>query len=136
MVQGAARPKFFPAKCEFSDAREKCVCKLERIYNEMIPENWNRETSKPRIIKWYRQFYNLYLELYSHCLQTRCEYGTYYRVYPKFHLLGHVFEESPDNPRDEWCYLDENEIGDCANCAESLNAHNLQRSLIDRYRIV
>ena len=102
----------------------------------MEPGTWNRATSKPRIIFLYRQFFEMYLELHRFKRETACQYSTFYRVYPKFHMLDHVITDSPDNPRDMWCYVDESEIGDAADMAASLHQSNLERSLIEKYRVL
>ena len=120
----------------FEKQRQLCVNKLTLVYREMEPKNWNPNTSKTEIVRLYNQFYELYLDLYNDRLVNMCPYGTFYRVYPKFHLLCHVIEQGLGTPRDEWCYIDEDEIGDCARAAEVLHASSLQRSLIDRYRVV
>ena len=53
--------------------------------------------------------------------------------YPKHHLFAHLCEETETNPRMEWNYSDESEIGSCATMAASANPLFLRRSLIRRY---
>ena len=129
-----SRPLFFPATCEWEYQRNLAVALLFDIYNEMEPTNW-KATSKEFIIRQYHRFYHLYVELNRYFRENVCRYGTFYHMIPKFHLMIHIFEDSVDNPRDEWCYIDESEIGSCAQMASHLHATALQRSLIKRYRV-
>jgi hypothetical protein len=103
------------------------------MYYEMEPSKWDRSKSKGVIVKLYAQFMSMYVEINRYKREHVCPYDTFYRVYPKMHLMSHVVESSPDNPRDEWTYLDESEIGDAATVAATLHPKGMERSLMARY---
>ena len=61
-----------------------------------------------------------------------------YRWYPKHHLFIHIVEDqiaTCDNPREHWCYGDEDFIGDMVLVGESVGPTVLHRSVMQKYRI-
>ena len=58
----------------------------------------------------------------------------YWHVYPKHHMFGHVSSRVRANPKLEWNYADESEIGLGAAVAKVVNQQYLETSLIRRYR--
>ena len=129
------RPLFFPPTCEWENQRNIAIVLLCDIYSEMEPDNWKPVISKQFIVAQYHRFYHLYLEVNRYMRENVCRFGTRYHLTPKFHLLIHIFEDAAGNPRDEWCYTDESEIGACAEMAGNLHANSLQRTLLERYRV-
>ena len=80
-----------------------------------------------------RQHLLLYQQLSLNALETKPE-GYDWRLFPKHHLWLHTLEDTEANPRDEWCYADESEIGKCADLAESMHANSLHRGVLEKYR--
>ena len=57
--------------------------------------------------------------------------------YPKHHLFVHVCEHTQTtgiNPKLEWCYGDESEIGEAAALAKRCHANHLGSQLLEKYR--
>ena len=81
---------------------------LFKCYRER--DNWNPDgSSRALLVKEGRRHLLLYSEmgkLYPDRLRYRC--------YPKHHQFQHLVEENSVNPKLEWCYSDESEIGAAA----------------------
>ena len=54
-------------------------------------------------------------------------------LYPKHNLLVHLLDGSTANPKDEWNYSDESEIGDAIGLAQKVLAQHMSTALIKRY---
>jgi len=101
----------------------------------MEPKTWNAELSPPILAKKGRLFCLAYSELSAESIRSGDTYGTFWRIYPKFHLFLHVAEDSVDNPRCSWSYNDENEIGEAVDLAEMLHPLTMPKTLMERYRL-
>ena len=130
-----AWPKFFPPTCQWEEQRNIAIQLLFDLYAEMEHDKWSGESSKSFVIAQYHRFYHMYLEIHRYMRENVDRFGNYYKITPKFHLVIHILEDSEGNPRDEWCYIDESEIGTCADLAAKLHVKSLSRVLIERYRI-
>jgi hypothetical protein len=61
-----------------------------------------------------------------------------FRFYPKHHLFVHLSEvgiENCGNPREVWCYGDEDKIGDLVDVAEASHPSYIIRNVIDKDRL-
>ena len=116
----------------------QCVATINNIYLEL--ENW-AFNSAAKVARLARVFVGLYGELNMQAFNEGnfLKLGWHpYKLYPKFHLFIHLFEEdarNAGNPRTFWCYADESEIGDAVRIAESSHASFLHRAIIDKYRL-
>ena len=128
-------PKFFPAESPREKLREDMIEALAMAYDVMDPEYWDDESSPLELSRWGHRHLSLYHDLSHDALINLCIYGTFWNIYPKHHLCCHIFGESQTNPRDEWNYEDESEIGKCSQAAELLHPKTLHRSLIERHRV-
>ena len=57
-----------------------------------------------------------------------------WHMYPIHHVVVHLIEAAMVNPRDEWNYGDESEIGDAVKLARRSSARHMATALIERYR--
>ena len=57
-----------------------------------------------------------------------------WNLYPKHHLFIHIVESAVTNPRDEWNYGDESEIGAAVELAGNTSSKHLCKALIGHYR--
>ena len=80
-----------------------------------------------------RKFFLGYCELSKMALVHEAE-PLHWRIYPKFHLWLHLCE-SGVNPKLLWNYMDESEIGRCAELAEGMHARTLSTALLNKYRV-
>ena len=109
--------------------RLTCVKCLVDMYEEIKDENWRDDRSPMRLVELTR----------AHCIQYNAlregaEDELLWCLVPKHHLMFHVIESTRGNPKLEWCYGDEDCIGDCANLARSCNPLYIPSSLIEKYR--
>ena len=105
-----------------------CALHLCGIYGEI--DNWDPDTSPAKINDFARRHVTLYRELSN--LQTDKQL---WHVFPKHHLLLHVCEHtlhSRINPKLEWCYGDESEIGAAKRLAIKCHASWLGTQLLER----
>ena len=107
--------------------RYHCVDALYRCYAEL--ETWCPEQSPHRLAKHARQHLLLFVELRKQCTDPLL-----WNLYPKHHLFAHVAESAITNPRLEWNYADESEIGSAVGQARVTNVQHLPVQLIQRYR--
>jgi len=125
---------FMPAPITDHDKnRLLCTQAINKVYNELEESRWDPETSPAIIREFTSKHLLLYAELSKEALET-CVYGTFWRLYPKHHLFYHVIHDSEDNPRSDWCYTDEHEIGNAVSVAEKLHVSTLATEIIERYR--
>ena len=80
-----------------------------------------------------RKFFLGYCELSKMALVHEAG-PVHWRIYPKFHLWLHLCE-SGVNPKLLWNYMDESEIGRCAELAEGMHARTLSTALLNKYRV-
>ena len=57
-----------------------------------------------------------------------------WNMYPKHNMLIHLIEGATANPRDEWNYGDESEIGSAIKLARRTAAKHIAMALMERYR--
>ena len=97
---------------------------LNNIYVEM--KNWDQATSPAKIAELGRKHCILYAELSSEQIRLHSAAAwRFWRLYPKHHMFIHIVEEQTTetgNPSSNWCYMDEDSIGLCADYAEGGNA--------------
>ena len=108
--------------------RFNCVDKLYRIYAEM--DAWNPDGSSTDN---FRSLVQQHLLFYA---QLNVEAGMnniscFWRLYPKHHLFCHV--SGAANPKSEWLYAMESEIGKAVKVAASVNIQHFHRAFIQRY---
>ena len=123
---------FFPPASERERLRLACVRSMRGIYEEL--ENWEPATSPETISQCARRVVMLTREL--HRLGGNPQM---WRVYPKHHLMIHVCEStlgSRLSPKLEWCYSDEDVIGQCAKLCGRTHPIYIGQMLIARYRIL
>ena len=107
--------------------RFQCVDALHKCYVEL--DSWCPEQSPHRLAKHARQHLLLCVEL-----RTESTDPLLWNLYPKHHLFAHVAEGAITNPRLEWNYADESEIGAAVKQAQVTNVQHLPVHLIQRYR--
>eukprot|EP00959_Pyramimonas_sp_CCMP1952_P133400 2789479-Pyramimonas_sp.AAC.1 len=110
--------KLFPLDTPHRRMRFQCVSKFVELYRAM--ENWIPVESEGRVRKLGSQGVCLYAELSSAALSADRS-TLMWRMYPKHHLFLHALEDSVEvggNPRSQWCYADEDNIGDAASRAK------------------
>ena len=96
------------------------------MYVEM--EDW-KEDSRIRLASACRRF----LALYGMLFQMGADHPRGWGLYPKFHLLVHICEAATTNPRLEWCYGDETEIGVAKRFSKLVNVTAFNTAFIARY---
>ena len=115
-------------KDEYEHLRYNCVQSLSACYNEIA--NWVSDgSSRARLGKYARQHLLLYGELSKKTPKGR------WHLIPKHHLFLHLAEEGGANPRLEWNYMDESEIGDAAKFALHCSAKHFAKAFIERYAL-
>ena len=120
----------FDNSSEHNLLRLRCVNALCACYEEM--ERWNDNgTSARKLGEHARHHLILYNEL-----STQAGDPLLWRLYPKHHQFLRIAENSATNPRDEWNYSDESEIGDACRIARGVNAAHISTKLLERYRII
>ena len=94
-----------------------CATALLKVYEEMEPTTWQDDgSSTAKVADLGRQ----HLLLYAQLSEASAD-DTKWRVYPKHHLFAHVVSRCLANPRLEWNYLDEAEMGVAAVLASVSN---------------
>ena len=119
---------FFSCESDYELLRVRCLEALDKIYKEM--QHWNPEESSYNFGVFGRQHLLLYGEL--RLLQTD---DLMWKFAPKHHLFAHCTENTRGNPRDSWCYTDEDAIGQAAELARASNRAHIGRHLLEKYRI-
>ena len=110
--------------------RYNCVSALVEVYKEMEHDVWKNDgSSNLRVADCGRRHLLLYAELSGLSRDSRK-----WRLYPKHHLMDHVAGRCVVNPRLEWSYLDEAEIGVAAVLASVSNQSTIETELLQRYR--
>ena len=112
-----------------SRLRFLCVDYLYKVYQEM--EAWeDGGGSSGRARDYMTRHLLLYGELAI--LWNPDQNGARWRLYPKHHLCGHL--RFSQNPRVEWAYGMEYEIGQASVVASGCNVQHMHKALIRRYR--
>ena len=98
-------------------------------------------TSPAEAAKHGRQHIIFYMELTREVQSSnhfeRCGLHIY-KFYPKHHLFQHLYCEgirNCGNPREIWCYGDEDNIGELVDFAEASNPAYVIRNVIDKDRL-
>lgn len=120
---------FFPASSDHDELRENCVKALVKVYEEI--DNWTDDGSSSLNIATHGR---RHLLLYKQ-LSDSAEHWTSWNTYPKHHLFAHVVSRCADNPKLEWNYADESEMGLSAAVARMANQGAVETALLRRYRI-
>ena len=122
----------FPLQTEHEMLRYNCVDALNSVYQEM--DQWNDDgTSTRRLRDFSRRHLLLYAELHKACNPPDVEACSLeWRLYPKHHLFAHI--SGSDNPKADWCYRMEAEVGKAAKIASRVNVQHMHRAFIARYR--
>ena len=92
--------------------------------------DWDQGSSPHRFSTFVRQHLLLLCELRAESKDPRA-----WALYPKHHLLIHIAEGAIVNPRLEWNYGDESEIGSAVALAANTNVVHLATQLLERYRV-
>jgi hypothetical protein len=107
--------------------RLHCVEALLRCYREL--DQWqDGGVSCHRLLTSARQHLLLYVEL------NKGSAPHMWQLYPKHHQFIHVVESTRCNPKLEWNYSDEDEIGRAAKQAAVSNTLFVETALLERYR--
>ena len=108
----------------------QCLGALLRMYQELAC--WKDDgSSQRRLGLCARQHVALFSRLRARHLDPRCWVWK-----PKHHLMLHVAEDARTNPKGEWNYADESEIGKAALNAGRSEQRHIETTLMKRYGIV
>jgi len=118
---------YFPHDDDHTNRRLKCVEALKKCYDEL--DAWVPHESPHRLGLSARQHLMLYRALRDNCPRERL-----WNMYPKHHILVHLAEGAVANPRLEWNYNDEAEIGAAVKQAQRVHKDHLPQQLMSRYR--
>jgi hypothetical protein len=117
----------FPLQSPHEHLRFQCVDAMHKVYLEL--SNWVDGVSAARLGHFGRQHLILYSELAKRTSDDRC-----WHLYPKHHQFIHVVESARVNPKLEWNYADEDEIGTAADVARGCHPSYICTKLVARYR--
>ena len=121
---------------EHQRLRYQCLKNLSDMYEESRKADF----SPKDLASYGRKHLILYCELGLEQLRERSHLGlgwVLYRFYPKHHLALHAIEDQvavSGNPRESWCYMDENAIGNAVEVAESMHRLALHKSVMAKHR--
>jgi hypothetical protein len=108
--------------------RYQCADALNNVYLEL--KNWiPGGTSLQRLGHFGRQHLILYCELSKASTDSMV-----WNMFPKHHQFIHVVEEARENPKLEWNYPQEDEIGKAGGIAAKCNQSYLCTKVLARYR--
>jgi hypothetical protein len=116
----------FPTDTAHAQNRLNCAKALLSCYKEM--EAWT-DASPENLLRFGRRHLLLFRILSQNSTEQRC-----WNLFPKLHLFAHCVESCLTNPRKEWNYGDESEIGDAVRQSMHLHKHTLPVQLMQRYR--
>ena len=117
----------FSMESDHAANRFHCVQALHECYQEM--EAWDPRSSPARLGVLARRHLLLWATLKAETTDPLM-----WCLYPKHHLWLHTAEQSPTNPRLEWNYSDESEIGTAVGAAKGCNVRYVAAALIQHYR--
>ena len=107
--------------------QELCAC-----YDEF--RSWKEGgVSRAILLGHARRHCLLYREL-AKAAQASDPWTLFWKLYPKHHLFLHC-ADTDVNPRLEWNYRDESEIGDAVDVATACNPAHLHTAVIHKYRV-
>ena len=115
----------FPRVTHHEQLRFNCLESLYNVYREM--DNWQNDGSSSQT---FRECVQQHLLLYTELNRSSTD-DLRWRLYPKHHLAAHV--HSRTNPKLEWAYRMESEIGKAVLLAKGCNVQHMHRSFLDRY---
>ena len=118
--------KCFPLDTEHQQARCHCVAAIWEAYREMEMEVWDPRTSPSKLGDCARRCLILWA-----ALKDACPEPAMWCFYPKHHMWLHCAEMCTTNPRLEWNYADESEIGRAVLLAAKCNVLKLPVSLME-----
>ena len=121
--------KCFSLETPHEILRFQCVDALYKCYQEL--DDWVPSESPHRLGVLARQHLLLYSRL---CAESAGD--LVWNLFPKHHLFAHVAEGAVVNPRLEWNYGDEAEIGTAVGLAKATNLAYLPTHLLRRYCLV
>ena len=98
---------------------------LQRAYE--VLDNWVGDASA--IV--FRQEVRKHLLLYQE-LSEECGGEVFWHLYQKHHIMCHIADRGT-NPKHEWNYRDESEIGSCVAVAKKCNQTFVHLALLRRY---
>ena len=125
---------YFDTTTPHATLRLQACDALMDLYKQL--ENWT-PTSAATLANRGRQFLILCVELRNEA--TSLGRDMLWGLYPKHHLMMHVCEAPQStliNPKAEWNYLDEDEIGKAARACAKISKAHLPYKALDRYRLV
>ena len=118
----------FDCSTEHQKLRLQCTDSLLECYR--IMEVWEGlSTPSADFVRAGRRYLIL-----SRALSDQSPDPLRWHLYPKHHVVVHLIEAAMVNPRDEWNYGDESEIGDAVKLARRSSARHMATALIERYR--
>ena len=130
---------FLPSGGDYhKELRYNCIVQFEKMYVGLV-QPW---AGGEYVAACGRKALVLYAELQNEALCSKHFQKTgvlLYRLYPKMHGLLHVLEDQvkiSGNPRDNWCYADESEIGAAVCVAESMHPSKLHRGVMKKHRLL
>lgn len=116
--------------CTSPHARLRLTCAAELCFVYQELEQWeDGGVSSARLALHGRRHLLAYAEL---CKQSANKKR--WQMYPKHHLFCHVVEEARRNPRLDWCYSDEAEIGTAVELAKFAFTPTIPTRLLEKYR--
>ena len=107
--------------------RLQCVTCMVNCYFEI--NNWDELRSPARLGQECRKRLLLFSEV-----KTSVGMHNRWDFIPKHHLWQHLCESSFTNPKFEWVYLDEDDIGKAARLARGVNQQHFHTAFMERYR--
>ena len=117
--------RFLPCASPHEVLRMQCLGALTDVYTEI--RSWQEDgSSAARFRERGQDFLILYGELAK---------SAGWRLYPKMHLLAHIFQSSDECPSVTWNYGDEDEIGRGALMCFTVHPNFISTKLLERYRL-
>ena len=122
-----ALEKYFACESDIERQRLNCLAALCSCYDVMA--DWDVSTSPQQLATFAKRHLLLYIEL-----GRSCDDPLMWGLYPKHHLFLHLAEGAVTNPRLEWNYSEESEIGSAVIHARAVNKKHVAVQLLNRYR--
>ena len=122
-----ALEKYFACESDIERQRLNCLAALCSCYDVMA--DWDVSTSPQQLATFAKRHLLLYKEL-----GRSCDDPLMWGLYPKHHLFLHLAEGAVTNPRLEWNYSEESEIGSAVIHAKAVNKKHVAVQLLNRYR--
>ena len=128
----------FPPTTDHTRLRLNMLLHLRDMYR--VLKEWVKDPTVNRasnVADLGRKHCILYAELSKESFANSPGDFVFWRLYPKHHMFIHCICDQmaeSGNPAENWCYMDEDKIGEGAKRADILHPNTLHRSLIDRWR--